>query len=246
MGPVADQVTIDRRFRGPPDSANGGYACGLAAAFLDGAEAAEVTLRAPPPLNVPLAVERTPASVELRSGETVVAQGRAAPPPELDLPDPVGIDAAARARESSPLHHQHPFPTCFVCGPEREPGDGLGIVCGPVPGREDELLASTWETPGTAGGEVPRELVWSALDCPSGLAGMLVPGLGLTVLGRLTAQLLRPIPAGETVVAIGWPLKREGRKLQSASAVLGESGQPLAIAAAIWIELRGRTPGYGG
>ncbi|HET8975081.1 MAG TPA: hypothetical protein VFN15_00520 [Solirubrobacterales bacterium] len=243
---MADQVTIDRRFRGPPDSANGGYTCGLAAAFLDGAEAAEVTLRVPPPLSVPLAVERAPASVELRSGETVVAQGRAAPPPELDLPDPVGIDAAARARESSPLHHRHPFPTCFVCGPEREPGDGLRIVCGPVPGREDELLASTWETPGTAGDEVPRELVWSALDCPSGLAGMLVPGLGLTVLGRLTAQLLRPVPAGETVVAIGWPLKREGRKLQSASAVLGESGRPLAIAAATWIELRGRTPGYGG
>ena len=43
---MSDHVRIDRRFRGPADSANGGYAAGLLASFLDGP--AEVTLRLPP------------------------------------------------------------------------------------------------------------------------------------------------------------------------------------------------------
>ena len=39
-------IVIDRRFRGPAESGNGGYACGV---FARGEEA-EVTLRLPPPL----------------------------------------------------------------------------------------------------------------------------------------------------------------------------------------------------
>jgi hypothetical protein len=41
-------ITIARRFRGPPNSGNGGYVCGMLARYITGA--AEVTLRAPPPL----------------------------------------------------------------------------------------------------------------------------------------------------------------------------------------------------
>ena len=51
-----DTVTIDRRFRGPLDSANGGYAAGLLGSRLPGV--AQVTLRLPPPLERPLAVRR--------------------------------------------------------------------------------------------------------------------------------------------------------------------------------------------
>jgi len=45
-------ITIERRFRGPPNSANGGYVCGLLAKGMD--RGAEITLRAPPPLDTPL------------------------------------------------------------------------------------------------------------------------------------------------------------------------------------------------
>ena len=45
---MAETVTIARRYRGPLDSANGGYAAGLLGARLGGT--AEVTLRLPPPL----------------------------------------------------------------------------------------------------------------------------------------------------------------------------------------------------
>jgi hypothetical protein len=46
---MAEQVVIDKRFRGPRDSGNGGYSCGALAGFLEG-QAAEVTLRLPPSL----------------------------------------------------------------------------------------------------------------------------------------------------------------------------------------------------
>ena len=45
-------MTIPRRFRGPPNSGNGGYVCGMLARQIAGA--AEVTLRAPPPLETKL------------------------------------------------------------------------------------------------------------------------------------------------------------------------------------------------
>jgi hypothetical protein len=46
------QIIIDKRFCGPPNSGNGGYVCGRLARHIPGA--AEVTLRAPPPLDTPL------------------------------------------------------------------------------------------------------------------------------------------------------------------------------------------------
>jgi hypothetical protein len=43
---MREQVIIDPRFRGPPDSGHGGYVCGVVAGLIDGT--AEVTLRRPP------------------------------------------------------------------------------------------------------------------------------------------------------------------------------------------------------
>ena len=43
-------VRINRRFRGPPDSGNGGYVCGLVAQALGGSDC-EITLHAPPSLD---------------------------------------------------------------------------------------------------------------------------------------------------------------------------------------------------
>jgi hypothetical protein len=249
---MSDQVVIDRRFRGPPRSANGGYTCGRLAAFVAGDPNVVVTLRMPPPLEKPLRVERggesgSPAAT-LSDGEALIAEAEPAAGLELSVPDPVGLDQAESARRDSPLHQHHPFEECFVCGPKREPGDGMRITCGPVAGREGEVVAAPWEVDRSLapdGETIPDELAWSALDCPTGLAGMLVPDFGLSVLGRLTAQILRPIEAGRTYVAIGWPLERDGRKLHSAAAILDGDGEPLAISRATWIELRDGGRGYG-
>ena len=75
------EITLDRRYRGPLTSANGGYACGRLAAFV-GAEEVEVTLRLPPPLDRPLVVEDEDGRVTLRDGGALVAEAR---PGRLDL-----------------------------------------------------------------------------------------------------------------------------------------------------------------
>ena len=112
---MAERVTIARRFNGPPDSAQGGYACGLLASRIDSPTAA-VSLRAPPPLETPLEVRRGDAgAMALYHGETLVAE--AAPADlELAIPEPVSLDAADRASRDFPWRHDHPFPTCFGCG----------------------------------------------------------------------------------------------------------------------------------
>ena len=44
---MPETVRIENQFRGPPDSGNGGYVCGLLAEHIDGC--AQVRLQAPPP-----------------------------------------------------------------------------------------------------------------------------------------------------------------------------------------------------
>lgn len=70
------EIIIDKRFCGPPHSGNGGYVCGRLAQHIPGG--AEVTLRAPPPLDTPLApIATDDGTWELRDGAKVVATGRA-------------------------------------------------------------------------------------------------------------------------------------------------------------------------
>jgi acyl-coenzyme A thioesterase PaaI-like protein len=235
---MANEVVIERRFRGPPDSGNGGYSCGLLANFV-APRSAEVTLRLPPPLDRPLSVRAGGgAGATMRDGEALVAEAEPIDGLELELPDPVGVEEAAAARHDSPLHRRHPFAGCFVCGPERGPRDGLGIVCGPIGA---DLVAAPWEVDDSVpveDGEVAAEIVWAALDCPGGLSGMLVPEVGTCVLGRLAARIDEPIRPGSACVAVGWPIDREGRKVRAGSAIFSDRGELLAHARATWIELR--------
>jgi hypothetical protein len=234
---MADEVVIGNRFRGPRDSGNGGYSCGLLARRL-GPAPAEVTLRLPPPLERPLAVERTDGGAEMRDGDVLVAEAEELESLEIEAPAPIGLAEASEARRGSPIRHAHPITECFVCGPARERGDGLGIVCGPV---GDGVVAAPWDVDDSLprrGEEVAAEVVWAALDCPGGIAGILQPGLGVTVLGRLAARVLQPIRPGTTCVAVGWPIDRDGRKFRAGSALFSPGGEPLALGRATWIELR--------
>jgi hypothetical protein len=216
------QLVIDRKFRGPTHSANGGYTCGLLASFMHGP--AEVTLRLPPPLERPLEVV-TDGPLELRDGEEVVAEA-AAVELELDAPGPISFDEAAAAalpdgdRESV-------FPECFVCGWARE--DGMRIYPGPVEGRD--VFAATW-VPGPD--LISSEFVWAALDCPGAYA-LLFGQRGNPVLGRLAARVEHLPHAGERCVVLGWPLGEDDRKLYAGTALFGEDGRTLGAARATWI-----------
>jgi hypothetical protein len=222
------ELVIDRKFRGPTGSANGGYTCGLLASFMHGP--AEVTLRSPPPLDRPLEVV-TDGPLELRDGEQLVAE---AAPNELDLhvPDPISFEEAAAA-ELPDGDRESVFPECFVCGWART--DGLRIYAGPVEGRE--LVAATW-TP--AEDVIAPEFVWAALDCPGAYA-VEFGQRGNPVLGRLAARVEHLPHPGERCVVIGWPLGEEGRKLYAGTAAFGEDGRTLGAAQATWIVPLGPT-----
>jgi hypothetical protein len=239
---VSAELRIDRRFCGPPDSGNGGYTCGLVAAAVPGP--AEVTLRRPPPLDTPLRVDQEGDGVRVLDGDALVAEGTAAPAAlGVDVPDPVRIGDAGRAAMRSPLHEHpedHPFPTCFVCGPKRAQGDGLRILVGPVTGRD--VAAAAW-TPGAdlAGGDgvVRPEFVWAALDCSGGVGSFLVEPLegNPYVLGRLAVRVPAAVRAGEPHAVVGWRIGRDGRKLTAGSAVFTAAGDVAGVARATWIRL---------
>jgi hypothetical protein len=224
---VPKQILIERRFRGPTESGNGGYTCGLVAAFVDGP--AEVTLRRPPPLERPLLVERNGDGVRVLGDGAVVAEGRPAAV-DLDAPAPPSFAAAAAAAlPDGDLGS--PFPECFVCGAHRGVGDGLRIFAGP---RDDGSVAAAW-VPGAEHGA--PEFVWAALDCPGAYAGGFGAGArGTLVLGRLAARVEAIPEAGERCVVVGWPLGEEGRKVYAGTALYGEGGRVLGVARATWIE----------
>jgi hypothetical protein len=216
------ELVIDRKFRGPAESANGGYTCGLLASFLHGP--AEVTLRLPPPLERPLEVA-TEGAIELRDGDAVVAE--AAPAElELEMPPPISFEEAVAA-ELPDGDRESVFPECFVCGWARE--DGLRIYAGPVGG--SELVAATWIPTEDV---IAPEFVWSALDCPGAYA-VHFGQRGDPVLGRLTGRVEHLPHPGEPCVVIGWPLGEDGRKLYAGTAAFGQDGRALGVARATWI-----------
>jgi hypothetical protein len=234
---MPEQVRIATRFRGPPNSGNGGYSCGVVARALD-APVAEVTLRLPPPLEVPMELRAVNGGAELYDGEALVAEGRHSPGLDLDVPEPPSLEAVETARRDSPLHEHHIYPMCFVCGPDRHEGDGLCMVCGPVEGRD--IVAAPWHVDDSLpleDGAVAAEIVWAALDCPGGLSTMLVPDFGGSVLGRLTAEVSRPVSPGRDYVAIGWPIEVDGRKFHAGSAIFTADGELVAAARATWIQI---------
>lgn len=212
-------MEIAKRFNGPPDSANGGYTCGLVAAAYG---LNEVTLRKPPPLDTPLRVDED----GVYDGDALVAQATQADVSVEPPPFP-GYDTARAAEERYQGLRHHPFPTCYVCGPNRD--DGLGLRPGPT---YDGIVATTW-TPQ----ETSDEFVWAALDCPGAWALMQTDEAPI-VLGRLAVQIDRAPQTGRPHVVTGWRHKpREGRKHYAGTALYDAAGTLLAKGQAVWVSL---------
>jgi hypothetical protein len=225
-------VVIAPRFNGPPNSGHGGYSAGCAAMQVDGA-IAEVTLRRPPPLAVELAVARADGGASLLDGEEVVASAR---PVSLEVggPPPVGFDEAFAAAARFVWKHDHPFPTCFGCGPERDPADALCLFTGPV---GDGRFAVPWTPqPWTGDGVVEPVFAWAALDCPSSAPAHATISAPV-VLGRLTVALEAPIEVGAPHVIQSWLEGSDGRKRHTAVALYTADGERRAVGRAVWVEL---------
>ncbi len=230
---MTSQITIHRRFNGPPNSGHGGYVCGLIADRIG--PCAEVALRSPPPLDRLLTVETV-----------TIAEGRKAEL-RLDIPDPPTLEQSKSAAKRYPGFETHPFPTCFGCGHERAEGDGLRIFSGPV--NESDVMAAPWLPDVSLVGETGRvktEFLWAALDCPAGwavanLQNALDPDTPYILLGRFIADVKEGLRPGQNCVTIGWPIGKEGRKLFSGSAIFLDSGELLAAGKATWIAIQPRT-----
>ncbi len=247
---MTETLVITPRFCGPPGSGHGGYVCGRIAACLD--DPATVTLRRPPPLAVPMTVERDPAGpVRVLAGGTLIAEAVTVPDgPAPARPGPVPMAEALAAGAGSRLRThpgEHPFPGCFGCGPDRARGDGLRVLVGPVAGRD--LSADVWypdETLAGPDGLVRPEFLWAALDCAGGIAlADASPSELPHVLGRFSARQLAPVSTGEAYVVTGWRIAEDGRKLTAGSALFTAAGQPVGTARATWIRLSDPWAGRG-
>jgi len=234
-GQQTSKIIIQSRFCGPPNSAHGGYTCGLLASFIDGI--AEVKLRQPPPLEKELDVEILhDSTVILKERQAIVAEARPARL-DIDVPEPPTYQEAEDAAKKYLLKDDHLFPTCFVCGPKRDKDDCFCIFAGPVAGKP--MVASPW-TPDKSlvdeTGRVRPEFIWAGLDCPGAYAVMDTPP-SLIMLGTFSADIKeRPYP-GDICITIGWEIAREGKKRSAGTALFSKTGKLLGKAKAIWIEI---------
>lgn len=82
-----------------------------------------------------------------------------------------------------------------------------------------------------------RSFVWAALDCTSGF-GVFLDKVPFALLGRFAAELTAPVEAGNSYVAVGWPLGAEGRKFYGGSALFTEDGKLCGVAKATWVKIK--------
>lgn len=239
------ELAIPARYNGPPNSGNGGYCCGRFAQALDSdpLQALQVTLRRPPPLDTPLQALSNNRGAEILHGEQRVAEVSYAELAFDVLPAP-SPTTAKHAETRFRGFENHPFASCFVCGPDRHAGDGLRLFPGAVETRVEagDPVACHWQ-PYTAlcddEGNIRPEFIWAALDCPTFFGAYAEATSPPTaVLGRQALRCLRtPLDGKQAYIIQSWLLDQSGRKRHSAGAMYTEAGECVALCRATWVEL---------
>lgn len=251
---MTDPINVPGRFRGPPESGNGGFVAGMLADRLlrkstaADEEAVEVTLRAPTPLDRPMQLLNSDEdNLQLILGETLIAEARRTTL-TLEVPAPPSFAAALAARPDSPSlqNDLNPFvpdrrgfhPICFCCGADVEPDEGLHVYAAPVEGFEG--VAAAWRPSlvfADADGLLPPPILWAGLDCPGQFA-YLNAGILTGMLGRITGRILAPVKADQNLVIIGWCLEVERSKHFAGTALFDESGELCGYTKQVWIGRR--------
>jgi hypothetical protein len=229
-----ETITVERRFRGPDASAHGGYFAGLVAALAN--RLVSVRLHRPPPLDSPMHVRRDADGVlRVLHDATEIAETR---PATLALrpPHPPSYIEALEAARQNRAFTSSPYRECFVCGANRQRGDGLRIHPGAL---ADGNVAAAWiPDPSLAGpdGKIRAEFLWATLECP-GYYALVHDGRSM-LLGEFTAHADRLVHADEPCVLVGWRIGSSGRKHEAGTAIFDEDGELCALAHALWIEPR--------
>lgn len=224
-------LTISRHYEGYPGVVQGGYAAGLMAAGLG--PAAEVTLRAPPPVETHFDASTDDDRVRYHAAGTLVGEARAATL-DLDVPAPPSYRDAMQVRGRCAAHLDIPWANCFACGTARGEGEGLQVWPGEI---GDALIAAPW-TPGPAFQDdedlLRPEYLWSALDCP-GWYALMGGDMRALVTGRMTVRIDARPAAGADLVVIAWPMRPARGRLLAGSAVW-DGGRLIASARSVWFE----------
>lgn len=232
-------LRIDSRYNGPPGSANGGYVCGLMAATVN--QPLSVRLYKPVPLDtdLDLLLDSVSGKWHLKRGEQLIAAANVAHEHtrlHTHVPKPPSYVQALDAAVHYTGHHHHPFPTCFVCGPQRAVNDGLRVFAGKLP--DTNVFAAPWLPHAglaDAQGKIRPEFIWAALDCPGAFAS--VPQNRTALLGELCVFIDRSVHVDEPCVILSWQILIEGRKHKVGTALFDEDGEQCAVGVATWVEL---------
>lgn len=244
---MKSQITIPEKFRGPPNSGNGGYVGGAFADLLNTTNPVEVTLRSPIPLDKPMDIIHTsggegPERVTVQDGDTLIAEVRESEL-RMEIPDTPERQAVINAAPSSPslAMRENPLipgargfhPICFCCGADHE--DGLRVFTAPI--ADTNQVAAIWQTHAEWGddkGHLPNTFLWTALDCPGQFAWY-ATGIFTGMLGRITAEVMTPAPAGQAYLVMAWPIEIDGKKHFAGSAIFDENDNLIARAKSVWI-----------
>ena len=235
------EFTIAPQFCGPPQSSNGGYFCGRIAEHFSHAIA--VRLKAPPPLDAKLHLEPEGDNTLITDGHNEIGLAIPAGP----APEPSPFIALPQAREISEQGRQdaavnHPFPTCFVCGPNRDKQDGMRIFTGP--NSDETLYAAHWfaEAAWASDGKtIDERYIWSALDCPSSgpaFATVLDPkSTKAYVLGTLEVHIEKAVPAEQDYVITCSLDEDTGKLYKTRVSLYDAQGQHYASGRAVWVQV---------
>lgn len=228
-------IRIDSRFNGPPNSANGGYTCGLIAAAIG--ETVNVRLYSPPPLDIDLELSTSEHADKwlLKHGEKVIAAATLTTVRAHAPAPPSYIEAMEASMHFTGLT-EHAYANCFVCGPQRAQGDGLRIFAGKL--KDSNVVAAPWlprTDLGNEQGKIKPEFIWCALDCPGYFAS--IKSGRSALLGELAVHIDRMVHVNEPCVIVGWQIMIEGRKHKVGTALFDEDGERCAVGVATWIEM---------
>ncbi|APA99309.1 PaaI family thioesterase [Nocardia seriolae] len=235
----AEALTIPTHIHGYPDVAFGGYLAGLLAAHAGG-DTVRVDFRRAVSVDTPilLSAPEPGRATFTATDDTLLVE---AAPATLTLdPRPAPSWAAAKSAVELGLSGKRTVTDCYGCGLACAPGRGLVLFPSELPG--ERMMAAAW-TPDPAladeTGELPPEVVWSALDCPGGRAAFVFSRMGLGAFtAALTATQLQPVYAGADYISHAWITHRDGRKHTVGVALSTPDGDPVALAEALWIEPR--------
>ncbi|MFE3797500.1 hypothetical protein KHQ06_21245 [Nocardia tengchongensis] len=235
----AEALTIPAHIHGYPEIVFGGYLAGLLAAEAGG-DTVRVDFRRAVMVGTPIRLS-SPAggrAAFTATDDTLLVE---ATPSVLTLdPRPTPSWTAAKSAVELALSGDRTVTDCYGCGLGCAPGRGLRLFPSELPGTR--MMAAAW-TPdaGLADetGELPPEIVWSALDCPGGRAAFVFSEMGSGAFtAALTATQLRPMYAGADYISHAWVIARDGRKHTVGVALSTADGELCALSEALWIEPR--------